>query len=1075
MPACPNCGEDNPERAKFCMNCSTPLAPRAGADWEVRKTVTVLFTDVTGSTTLGERLDPESLRHVMSRYFNRMRSVLERHGGDVEKFIGDAVMAVFGIPRVHEDDALRAVRAAWEMRSALHALNTDLEREWGVRIAVRTGVNTGEIVAGDPDAPHPLVTGDAVNVAARLEQAAQPGEILLGETTYRLVKDAVSAEALAPLALKGKEAAVPAFRLMGLLPWDRAQRRRLDSPMVGRQRELTLLRQAFERAAGERTCHLFTILGSAGVGKSRLVEEMLRAVEPLGAHLTGHCLSYGEGIAFWPLVQVVRQAAGLKDEDTAEEGREKIASVVAGEEHAAVIVDRVAQAVGLTAAEPGPEETFWAVRKLLEALSRRRPLVLVFDDIHWGEPTFLDLVDHIADWSRDSPMLVVCLARPELLDLRPAWGGGKLNATTILLEPLSQEESARLVDNLLGPHRMGDAARARLTEVAEGNPLFVEEMLAMLIDEGVLEARDGDPGAPPRQRADLSAVAVPTSIQALLAARLDRLSGEERQVMETASVPGRVFWRGAVQELAGEAVRRDLGAHLMSLSRKELIRPDRSDFLDQEAYSFRHVLIRDAAYRAIPKEARARLHERFASWLETTVGDRAREFEEILGYHLEQAFLYRSELGPADDHARALAVRAAARLSAAGRRAFARGDMPGAATLLSRAGALLPEADPARAELLPDLGAALMETGELARASAVMEEAIQLSRAAGNPRLEADAVLVRLVLQLQTDPEGKTQEAITEARRAIRVFESYGDERGLAKAWRLLGEARWMQCRFAETEDAVQRALRHAMNADDRREEAWNLYLYAASAAWGPTPVPEAIRRCEELVGSPRGHRIVEARALVTIAGLKAMQGRFEEARSLMSRGQEILGDVGLKVWAAGTAQTSGVIEMLAGDPSAAERELRRGYTILERMGETGYLSSVAAELAEALYGQGRYEEAEQFTHVSEEVAAPDDLASQVEWRGARAKVLARRGRLEEAEKLAREAVELAESTDFINMHADSLVDLAEVLRLAGRLHEGAAALGQALELYERKGNLVSADRARAVLEETSRQTVGGL
>ncbi len=534
------------------MSCAAPLgeAPE-GVPREVRKTVTVVFADVTGSTALGERLDPESMRQIMTRYFEEMRTALERHGGTVEKFIGDAVMAVFGIPVVHEDDALRAVRAAFDMRRALAALNADLERDWGVDLAARIGVNTGEVVAGDPAAGQTLVTGDAVNVAARLEQAASADEILLGEATHRLVRDAAFVEAVDPITMKGKAERVPAFRLLDVNPEAAGVERRFDSPMVGRDGQLSRLSQTFRAAVEDRACQLFTVLGAAGVGKSRLIQEFLAGLPPDTVVLRGRCLSYGEGITFWPVAEVLREAAGTRDDDPPEEQRARIGALVEGLTEADTITDRLAELIGVGQSSAAPEETFWAVRKLFEHMARRGPLVIVFDDIHWAEPTLLDLIESLADWMKEAPVLLVCPARPELLDRRPGWGGGKFNATSFLLEPLPDQDCALLIDNLLGAAAIPEAARLRILEAAEGTPLFVEEMLSMLIDDGLLRREDGhwEPAG------DLSKVRVPPTIQALLAARLDQLGQEERAVVECGSVEGKVFHRGALAVLAPDPVR----------------------------------------------------------------------------------------------------------------------------------------------------------------------------------------------------------------------------------------------------------------------------------------------------------------------------------------------------------------------------------------------------------------------------------------------------------------------------------------------------------------------------------------
>ncbi|MDQ4029824.1 MAG: AAA family ATPase, partial [Actinomycetota bacterium] len=624
-----------------------------------------MFSDVVSSTALGERLDPESLRRVMSRYFDEVRTVLDRHGGTVEKFIGDAVMAVFGVPTLHEDDALRAVRAAVEIREALQALNAELERERGFGISARIGISTGEVVAGNATSSQAFVSGDAVNVAARLEQAAQPGSILVDEPTYELVKDAAAAEPVDALRLKGKAEPVRAFRLVTVAPAVAARQRRLDSAMVGRHRELLRLEATFEQAVGDRSCQLFTILGAAGVGKSRLVEEFLGGVGTNAMVLRGRCLSYGDGITFFPLGQIVGEAADLAEDETPGAALTKIARLVREEQDGELVAKRVAELIGLTEATLGAEESFAAVRRLFDVLAGRQPLVVVFDDLHWAEPMLLELVEYVADWSRDAPILVLCIARPELVDVRPQWAGGKLNATSLLLEPLGDEECEQLVRNLLGQAELQHDVVSRITAAAEGNPLFVEELMAVLIEEGVLSRQDGTWIA----RGDLSSIRVPRTISALLAARLDRLDEGERTLVQRAAIEGKQFHVGAIFELYPEAAPESVRVHLQALVRADLIRPDRARFGGEQAFRFRHLLIRDAAYESIPKETRAALHERYADWLERRAGERMSEYEEFVGYHLEQAHRYLAELGPVDDSGSLLARRAAQLLASAGRRA----------------------------------------------------------------------------------------------------------------------------------------------------------------------------------------------------------------------------------------------------------------------------------------------------------------------------------------------------------------------------------------------------------------------
>ena len=1019
----------------------------------------MLFCDLAGSTSLGEQLDAESLRRVMQRYYGETRAVLERHGGTVEKFIGDAVMSVFGIPRLHEDDALRAVRAAAELREVLAALNEELEPSFGLRLDVRIGLNTGEVVTEEGAPGDSLATGDAVNIAARLEQVAGQGEILIGDATQRLVRDAVVVEPVAPLTLRGKSEAVPAWRLVEVLADAAPVARRLDSPLVGRTRELALLEQAFRRAMDESACHMFTLLGPAGVGKSRLVAELASSIDGEATLLVGRCLPYGDGITLWPIVDVVGQAAGTHRGLTPEQERAKLAALFADEEDASAVAERVAEAIGLADESVPAEESFWALRRLFEAVARTHPLVLVFDDLHWGEPMFLDLVEYLADWIREVPLLIVCLARPELLEERPTWGGGKMNATSILLEPLSEADSELLIQNLLGDAGLGENVSGRVAAAAEGNPLFVEEMLAMLIDDGVLERENGSW----RVAGDLAGISVPPTIHALLAARLDGLPSEERAVIGHASVGGKVVARDAIVELAPEFARSALERHLSALVRKDLIRPTPTEF--GPSFRFRHILIRDAAYQSIPKETRADLHERFAAWVEGAVGGRVREYGEILGYHLEQAARLRAELAPDDEHARELAGRAAGLLVSAGKRAFGRGDMPAAATLLARASDLLPDDDRRRLELAPELGGALIDMGQLASAKEVLSRAIAVAEAAGDRRSEWYARVGYAGAQLRIDPEGATEEVSSTVDQAITVFNELGDELGLARAWLRLSDVHWMASRWGARADALERASEHARLAGAAREQALATGALALCFYWGPTPVGEAIRRCEEELPRASSDQVLEARLLVVLAGLHAMRGSFGEARELYARSKGLLEELGQQLQMAVHTLVRGVAELLADDPVAAEQELRWGCNTLEQMSERAGLPTLRAVLAEALLQQGRLGEAEELVELSEHGSAPRDIAAQVQWRGMRAKLLARRGDGERAEPLALEAVALAEKTDALNLHAEALGSLAEVLATSGERTRAEAALLESADLYAAKENAVSEARTRAMLE----------
>ncbi|HEX2128105.1 MAG TPA: adenylate/guanylate cyclase domain-containing protein, partial [Solirubrobacterales bacterium] len=639
---------------------------------DVRKTVTILFADLVDSSRLSLTLDPEALRNLLARYFDEMSAIVGKHGGTVEKYIGDAIMAVFGVPTLHEDDALRAVRGAVEMRDRLTILNRDLEAGWGVRLASRIGVNTGEVIAGDHRQGHLFVTGEAVNVAKRLEEAAKANEILIGRSTYRLVRDAVDVEPSGPRALKHGEV-VDALVVVHARAHAPGLARHFESPFIGRQGPRAELRTAFGRTVSQRSCHVLTVLGDAGVGKSRLVREFTAELAGDVVVLHGRCLPYGEGITYWPLAEIVRGITRAKGVEPDEQSAATIAArlaagELAGEDKAQLIAQRVAETLGLGSAGGGTsEETFWAVRRLFEALARAGPLVIVVDDLHWAEPTFLDLVEHVADFSRGFPILLVCIARRDLLETRPGWGNRKPNATSISLEPLSEAECRELVSNLLGHAPVPPAATSMIAGSAEGNALFAEELVAMLVDDGVLMREDDRWVAP----SDLSGLPVPSTIHALLAARLEGLPADQRAILTTAAVEGVVFHRGAVGELAHPALDTALEDGLQTLVHRDLIRRNAADFAGEEAYRFRHGLIRDAAYRSLPKGDRADLHERYAGWLETMAGDRSRlrEFEEIVGYHLEQAFRNRVALGPRDARAASLAARASERLEAAGRRA----------------------------------------------------------------------------------------------------------------------------------------------------------------------------------------------------------------------------------------------------------------------------------------------------------------------------------------------------------------------------------------------------------------------
>jgi class 3 adenylate cyclase/tetratricopeptide (TPR) repeat protein len=1000
---CAACGAENRDNARFCDECGAPLAvapPRT----EQRKVVTVLFCDVAGSTALGDRLDPEALRRVMASYFEIARTAIERHGGTLEKFIGDAVMAVFGVPTIREDDALRAVRAAQELRDA-------------VEIDVRIGVNTGEVVTGGEDT---LVTGDAVNIAARLEQAAEPGEVLLGPETYRLVRDAVSVETMEPVAAKGK-GELTAFRLVSVDAAAPGLARHLDAPMVGRAHERRLLEDAFENAVRRRSCALFTLLGTAGVGKSRLTREFLAGVD--ARVVEGRCLSYGEGITYWPVVEVVIQLGGVE---------------AAPREAADTIAALLGEADALTSAE----EIAWAVRKLLEHAAQERPLVVLLDDIHWGEPTFFDLVEHVADLSRDAPIMLLCLARPELLERRPGWGGGKLNATTTLLEPLDATETDELIERLLGAEELDQELEQRIRTASEGNPLFVEEMVAMVRESG-----DRD-------------VAVPPTIKALLAARIDQLDPAERVVLERGAVEGQLFHSAAVQALATPPA--PVERQLVGLVRKELVRPDRPQLPVGDAYRFRHLLIRDAAYDALPKSTRAELHERFAAWLEER-GPELVEHDEILGYHYEQAYRYRLELGPVDDAARAVAARAGELLAASGKTARNRGDVPAAVTLLRRAAETDAER---RLGLLPDIAEMLFETGELAEAAALLDEALEQARERDDEAVLALATVWRSVFAGHRGEGSTSSEAVELAEEAAPVLERLGDRARLASVLELHGLTEFFRGRAAEGVRLLTRARELAFELGDMYRARHSLQWTFGAMGYGPTPVSEMYAYLEQVPEVVRSGLEMETALQLLDAQALWYRGRFDEARESYQRAMSGFRELGRRTHEIGMAMFLGQIESKAGELETAEHVLREAWDGLGGLGEAGFRSTVGTMLADALVRLGRLDDAEEVLGVVTQLVQADDVDPQVRMRWVQGLIQAGRGELAHGERLARESVALASKTDYLVLHGDALLALADVLTASGKDEQAVVALREAVELFDRKEAEAQAAQTRARLEE---------
>ena len=1060
MVKCPGCGEDNPPKFRLCGYCGAALAPAAAAlpVRETRKTVTFIFVDLKGSTALGERIDPEALHEVKERYFSAMAAEITRHGGKIEKYIGDAIMAVFGLPRAREDDALRAVRAAFGMQQALAQLNIDLMERYGVTLANRTGVNTGAVVASDdPTADQKLATGDAVNVTARLEQAAPENQIYLGESTYRLVRDAVEVEAVAPLELKGKAQRVAAYRLVAV-PGVEGLVRRHDRPMVGRVAEVAALEALFAEVCEQRATRTITLIGDAGFGKTRLVREIIERIAAGSNVLSGRCLPYGEGITFWPLTTMVRGAAQIADSDTPETARAKLTAAVGDRE----VAQRLASAAGLIKTAFPVSEINWAARKFFERRAAAGPLVVFVDDIHWAEPGLLDLLEHVQQSAADAPILILATARHDLLDDRPEWGT-QPGSTRLELRPLTDDEATVMVANLAQPAALAPEVARRIVQAAAGNALYAEQMWSMLVEDRALTLQDGC-----WVRTDWAPeMAVPPTIQALLEARLDKLARAERASIEPASVIGLEFVQSALETLAPEAVRSALASHLGTLASKKFIHPAPSAGADLK-FRFHNHLVRETVYNGLLKRARANLHLEFVRWADRVNADSERglEYEEILGWHLEQAWRYLGELGPLGVAGVEIGVDAARRLSSAGRRALARGDMPAAANLLRRAAALLDKENPTRWSLLPELAEAQIGVGDFAAARAALDEAAAAAAAASawDLRLEGATQLLRMLLALHSGEQmqdwGET--TLRDCHALIPQLERESAHDELATAWRLVVLVHGIAGRFTLVSEAVLRSTAHARLAGNDRLVARNCMILAVNALNGPMPVPQAITACEALIASGIGDRQIECSVACVLAQLKAMNGDIGAARDLLQHNRAQLHDLGQGVYVASTAVDLARVELRGGDLARAQQAVQADCDFLAAKGETYILSTLWSLLALLVRDQGHDEQALALTQRAEQATADDDTESQALWRMARAPILARQGELALAEELARRAIDLVQRTESPMLKAETQAELASVLALAGRRDEAFKAISVAIAHFEAKGDRVCAERGKA-------------
>jgi class 3 adenylate cyclase len=1040
---CPACAATNDADARFCKACGRPLSAQAP---ERRKLVTSVFCDLSGSTALAERLDAEAVFRFMARYFDGARRALEGHGGLVEKFIGDAVVGMFGVPEANEDDALRACRAALEIQERVAELNAEYEQSFETGIAVRIGLNTGEVVTGALGAggmfvgADAVVLGDAVNVAARLEQAAPPGQVLIGESTYRLVRHASRVEAVAPVEAKGKSAPLVAYRLLGVKgPGAPALHR--GNPFAGRERELAILERAFDAVESERCCRLVTLVGEPGVGKSRLAAELVERVGARARAVRGACLSYGEGITYWAVGQIVRDLAGIRDDHSPETARAHLDEALADSADAPAVAALLAQLLGLGTGATTPGELAWAVRRFLAVAAADRPLVLIVDDIQWGERILLDLVAGLPHALSDSPILIVCLARPELRGRAPEW------EVTIGLEGLATRD----VDELLGSLGAPATLRGRLTEVSAGNPLFAEELVAMLAEQGALQERDLD-------RIDL-----PLGLNGILNARLDRLEGRARDALERGAIEGEVFHRGAVVELSAPGARSDVPSQLVALSERDFVYQVTASIAADAAFRFKHLLVREAAYHATAKKLRATLHEQFAVWLERVAGDRANEFDEILGYHLEQAFRFLSELGPIGEEARGLGERAAVHLVAAARHAAALSDFEAAAGMLRR-GLALGLADPRdRLRVQFEFGHALHQTRRVAESIEVLTETHERAVQLGEEEVAALS-LVQRTWNLTGDPSFERGPARAVAEQAIEVLTKSENHRGLVLARRLRAHAlRGTDITAAGVE--YEKAFQHAQACGDK--EMLRLAIGSLANQYlseGPVPAGAGIERCESLLEAVRGDRVLEATVKRPLALLYAMTVQPAEAIRLVQEAGHVLDELDLRTAQVYRRVAAYALE-LVGDLDSAEQELEAilAYFRALRPDQLDTRARNAmTELVRLYCDQGRWEEAAALSAQITGAGGKPFGASAGREKAAAARLAAHHGS-SDALIQAEEAVGDADRHPPSDLTSRALIwlALAEVQATVGQATDAEASLAQAVLLFDLKGNSAGATAAK--------------
>ncbi|MDQ3671960.1 MAG: AAA family ATPase, partial [Actinomycetota bacterium] len=940
-----------------------------------RKLATVLFVDLVNSTGLLTSSDPEVVRRRVNQFFEKVSHCVTSHGGIVEKFAGDAVLAAFGVAQAHEDDAERAARASLAMRKAVVELGLE----------ARIGIEAGELVVEDSEST--FATGEAVNLAARLQQSARPGEILIGPTAYRLAGASLVVEDAGPLELKGMGSALRAWRLIDAVD---GPGRPLGprAPLVGREAELELLENTFARTIRDRRAHLFTIFGEPGVGKSRLAREFVDGLERASV-LSGRCLPYGEGVTYWPLAEMVKAAAGISDDDPLEEAFAKLRECCEEE----TVADVLGLASGMLEALEGDrssQEIAWAAREVMVTLADVQPLVLLFEDIHWAEEPLLELIEHLADWVR-APLLVICLARPELLEQRPGWGGGRVRSTAIELEPLSDEESAILVEKLLSQlaGASGEPMRApskEMLERTEGNPLFVEETIRMLVESGT------GTGVPDR---------IPDTLQALIAARIDHLPAAGKQLLQRASVVGRVFWKGALEHLSPDV--EDIDALLEDLQVREFVlREARSSISAEPAFRFKHLLIREVAYTGLAKLARAQYHARFAEWLADRTGE---ELLEIRAYHLDQAVEFLTELEGAPPEE--LAQEAGGALVKAAKRAIAREAYPTARRLGLRA-----------LELRPTLGARYVAARAAWRLQDWAAVEVEMAKVREQAREQEEPIIEALALTALGEAMLKRHGDCTEAKvivdEALELLEGTDDPVAQFDALSVRAHAAGWLGEVGDTVHFMERAYVIALDAGRKDLQTIAAQLLAQTHILR-LELDEAellLTRALELAGESGS---VRARVGATLAygWFLTLKGELDAAETLFEEVRASSAELGVEPAVAAALAKLGGIARLKGDLKRAEKLQRESLKITETRGDLGVLPDQQAALAETLADLGKVDEAERLALDARSNAGVRDTSAQVAAATALAAVRAAQERGPEAEELLDSALAIARDGDF--------------------------------------------------------------